>query len=423
MFAGPQFLEAVLRPETIVKDQWIYRIGGQELGPVTFQELVELAKQSRLSADDQIRLHGSRLWRRAGSIGRLMAVFPFEVPARESAPVIADLKPSTSTKPSQRSVAKVELKPKQPSQPAGQSRARTDRFPIPESTKPKAPAVEAPKQTISTTPGQAAAELLQNLAAPASDSTVTDNIRREFAARAIPSLARLDVTLHMGTVTLGGRVSSEGERLLAVRIAERFIGGGNAIDVLSVENPAAHPRVRPASRISIPVRTESSGGILSGMIEKVRGEYLRHAIAALVATAALGYWFYPRGPVRPVAVHPVGGKVIMDGKPLANAAIVLHRVGESKVPANLHPRATAAGDGTFKLETFDPADGAPEGEFVATVFLTEESVVDGEKQAGPNILPAVYSKPETSPLKLKITSSTRELQPLQLTNGPGDLGG
>ena len=70
-----------------------------------------------------------------------------------------------------------------------------------------------------------------------------------------------------------------------------------------------------------------------------------------------------------------------------------------------------------KFTQHDPKDGAPDGDFVATVFLVEETEVDGERQTGPNVLPAVYSKPETSPLKFKITSSTRELAPLELTKG------
>ena len=105
---------------------------------------------------------------------------------------------------------------------------------------------------------------------------------------------------------------------------------------------------------------------------------------------------------------------MMNGEPLGDAAIVLHRIGHSKIPANLHPRARANGDGTFVLESFDPADGAPNGDFVATVCLNKAVVTDGETLPGPNVLPAVYSRPETSPLKIKITASTRELQPLEL---------
>ena len=105
----------------------------------------------------------------------------------------------------------------------------------------------------------------------------------------------------------------------------------------------------------------------------------------------------------------------MNGEPLANASIVLHRVGKSKLPINLHPRAKVSEDGTFSLETFDRADGAPNGEFIATVFLTKDEDVNGEILPGPNILPVVYSRPETSPLKIQITSSTTELKPLELT--------
>ena len=92
---------------------------------------------------------------------------------------------------------------------------------------------------------------------------------------------------------------------------------------------------------------------------------------------------------------------MIDGEPLANAVVSLHHVGrgKSKFPASAS-HGKAMQDGTFALETFDPADGAPEGEFIATVFLVEEKIdADGDKSYGPNLLPPVYSKPETWPLQ------------------------
>ena len=69
---GPDFgLGKVLR-----MDSWYYKLFGDEFGPVTFDELVELAKGHVLSSDDEVRLGESGAWRRAGSMGQLMAHMP-----------------------------------------------------------------------------------------------------------------------------------------------------------------------------------------------------------------------------------------------------------------------------------------------------------------------------------------------------------
>ncbi len=57
-------------------DNWYYKLFGDEFGPVTFDELVELAKDHVLSSDDEVRLGENGAWRRAGSMGQLMAHMP-----------------------------------------------------------------------------------------------------------------------------------------------------------------------------------------------------------------------------------------------------------------------------------------------------------------------------------------------------------
>ena len=53
--------------------------------------------------------------------------------------------------------------------------------------------------------------------------------------------------------------------------------------------------------------------------------------------------------------------------------------------------------GTFRLSTYERDDGIPPGEYTATVVWFR-----GESD---NLLPAAYGKPETSPLKIKVTES------------------
>ena len=59
---------------------WFCRFSGQEWGPLSFSEIVTFAEQGQLSADDEVKLGGDGKWRRVGSIGRLVAVLPFQSP-------------------------------------------------------------------------------------------------------------------------------------------------------------------------------------------------------------------------------------------------------------------------------------------------------------------------------------------------------
>lgn len=407
-------------------DQWIYRSLGQEFGPFSFDILIELAKKGTVTAEDEVKLGVDGKWRRAGSIGRLVAVLPFVVPTKSVTPASIAI---PQEKPVALAAAVPAATPTRPkSNPAVATvAAEQAKAPVAKTTPRKStPIIQVPAETKAIAPAVVASapkpEPIPAAPARPTDDEMAAQIEEALQSRNIPSLARIAVDVRNGVITARGSLNSEGERLLAVRLLQQTTGAVEVIDQLNVSQPGPASRPNPVSRpmpvkaVRAPSAPRNSGpGLFSQLLDNLKGEYRNHAIGAAVATVLLGFFFFPRGPVRPVAVHPVKGKVILDGQPLANAAIVLHRVGESKLPANLHPRAKATEDGTFLLETFDAADGAPDGEFVATVFLTEESIVDGEKQAGPNLLPTVYSRPETSPFKIRITSSTKELQPLELT--------
>jgi hypothetical protein len=68
-------------------DEWYYRMTGDEgveVGPLTFDALIELAKSGRLTSDDEVRLGVDGKWRRAGSMGRLVAVLPYQTRRRRN---------------------------------------------------------------------------------------------------------------------------------------------------------------------------------------------------------------------------------------------------------------------------------------------------------------------------------------------------
>ncbi len=59
-------------------EDWFCQILGQELGPLSFNDLLRFAESGELSADDQIRFGADGKWRRVGSMGRLVAVLPYQ---------------------------------------------------------------------------------------------------------------------------------------------------------------------------------------------------------------------------------------------------------------------------------------------------------------------------------------------------------
>jgi hypothetical protein len=85
--AAPQTNGSLASPPA---EGWYYQSLGQEWGPYSFEELLEHARRGDLSPDDQIRLGGKGKWRRAGSMGRLMAVMPYQQPAAPSSKPPAD---------------------------------------------------------------------------------------------------------------------------------------------------------------------------------------------------------------------------------------------------------------------------------------------------------------------------------------------
>jgi hypothetical protein len=100
-----------------------------------------------------------------------------------------------------------------------------------------------------------------------------------------------------------------------------------------------------------------------------------------------------------VPVLPVSGKVTFQGKPPVGAQIVLHPV-QAADTSDVAPSGVVGSDGSFTISAYDPGDGAPEGDYVATIqwykFVKEQG------GAGPNVIPKEYSSPATSPLKVSV---------------------
>ena len=107
--------------------------------------------------------------------------------------------------------------------------------------------------------------------------------------------------------------------------------------------------------------------------------------------------------------------MLLDSQPVAEALVVFHpRGGQAK--ESLQPQAQTDADGWFELTTLKPGDGAQTGEYAITVELREHRLVGEEfVRDGPNLLPARYTRSDSSDLRYKVVAGRNEVPPLILS--------
>jgi len=112
-------------------------------------------------------------------------------------------------------------------------------------------------------------------------------------------------------------------------------------------------------------------------------------------------------------VYPAKGVVTYKGKPVANAEIALFPVDEA-IPEVVRPRAKTAANGEFVVWTYEVGDGAPAGNYKATVVHNEVVEVKNVAVTKPNDLPAKYSKLQTTDLVVEIAQGETEIPTIEL---------
>ncbi|MBL8849208.1 MAG: hypothetical protein JNG89_05970, partial [Planctomycetaceae bacterium] len=85
-------------------------------------------------------------------------------------------------------------------------------------------------------------------------------------------------------------------------------------------------------------------------------------------------------------VYPATGVLTFNGKPLADAEIALIPV-DATAPPTVRPRARSTSDGAFAVWTYEQGDGAPAGQYKATVIHHEVVVTNGAVGAKPSRIP------------------------------------
>lgn len=100
-------------------------------------------------------------------------------------------------------------------------------------------------------------------------------------------------------------------------------------------------------------------------------------------------------------VHPVSGRVNYKGKPAGGALVYFHMKGKTN-PSQPMPYGKTESDGTFRLTTFNPNDGAPEGDYDVSIYWPAEvsskskesqQPSDGSRDSPPDKLNGRYLKP------------------------------
>ncbi len=115
-----------------------------------------------------------------------------------------------------------------------------------------------------------------------------------------------------------------------------------------------------------------------------------------------------------VPTHPAKGKVTFDGKPLAGATVALHKLNTDTGKYTYVCDGLTDSAGVVPLSTYTRFDGAPVGEFTATVVQTGRGYYDGEVPEKSTI-PARYAAAATSPLRVEVKEGANEFA-LELTS-------
>ena len=138
-----------------------------------------------------------------------------------------------------------------------------------------------------------------------------------------------------------------------------------------------------------------------------RGKWATGGLALLASVALAGC-----GEDR-IALFPTTGSIRVGEMVPQGAQIVLHPQGH-ELPPEAIPTARVAGDGTFVVGTYDAGDGAPAGEYKATVQWFRIVSNQGGSGRGPNVLPPEYGDATRTPISITISEGENTIPPITI---------
>jgi hypothetical protein len=107
-------------------------------------------------------------------------------------------------------------------------------------------------------------------------------------------------------------------------------------------------------------------------------------------------------------VYPVRGQVFFKDEPAEGAVVTLTPSAgfDAKTP---RPQGAVEKDGSFRLNTFDLHDGAPEGDYVVTIRWGGKS-----GRPGPDRFRERYNDPKRPIQRVTIRAGDNNLEPIRL---------
>jgi hypothetical protein len=105
------------------------------------------------------------------------------------------------------------------------------------------------------------------------------------------------------------------------------------------------------------------------------------------------------------------GKVLMDGQPARGATVVFHPTDVLDKDV-VYPTGKVNMDGSFRLTSYDPLDGAHAGRYAVTVSWMEPPTVGDED--GKLLVNKRYLSPASSGLSAEVRAGANELAPFNL---------
>jgi hypothetical protein len=112
-------------------------------------------------------------------------------------------------------------------------------------------------------------------------------------------------------------------------------------------------------------------------------------------------------------LYPVKGVVRINGEPAKDVNVVFTPVAAPEGDATpLSPAAVTGEDGSFRLMSFKPGDGAPAGEYQVTIIYPMNRF--NKHLSGIDRLRGKFANPKTSGLTAKVEPTGNDLPPFDI---------
>ncbi len=284
------------------------------------------------------------------------------------------------------------------------------------SPRPHHPASGSPLQTSREFNNSNAGEF-----SDVSDEQIQSRAERTLAESRIPAFSELTIVVLNRVIIVKGTLETDYEKRLANQLLRRISGVKKVDDAITVNEPddsrsygavsssARKPNRPQKKRNKSKLNDEQNGWIL---------RYHKHLAAAGIAIILLGYSLWPAGNSSQPLINtlvPVSGKVVFEENALPGANLTFFAMRSDK-EFDSPVMTTTIQDGVFKIGDHNNHLGLKPGKYAIVVrYQTVTIGEDGEATFGPNIVPGIYGKPETSPLKIEIAENKSEIGTLKIS--------